>query len=120
MTSNLQGEPIDFFKPEFVNRIDEIVRFQALRREDLARIVDIQLAVLAKRLEDRRLELDVSPEAKELLAERGYDPQFGARPLRRVIQREIGDPLAMALLSGQYSEGSVVRVAVKDGQFVLN
>ena len=97
MTSNLRGDPIDFFKPEFVNRIDEIVRFRPLERSDLAAIVDIQIAALAKRLEERRLGLEVSDAAKALLAERGYDPAFGARPLKRVIQREVGDPLAIAL-----------------------
>jgi len=120
MTSNLRGEPIDFFKPEFVNRIDEIVRFRELDRADIVAIVDIQLAVLERRLADRDLSLVVSPAAKALLAERGYDPQFGARPIRRVIQREIGDPLALALLAGNYADGAVVQVDVADGKFSLN
>ncbi|HXZ83705.1 MAG TPA: AAA family ATPase [Acidimicrobiales bacterium] len=117
MTSNLQGEPIEFFKPEFVNRIDEIVHFRELDRTDIAAIVEIQLSVLEHRLAARGLGLDVSPEAKSLLAELGYDPQFGARPIRRVIQREIGDPLALALLEGRYRDGSQVRVDVADGKF---
>ncbi|HLI16418.1 MAG TPA: ATP-dependent chaperone ClpB [Acidimicrobiales bacterium] len=120
MTSNLAGDPLDHFKPEFVNRIDEIVRFRPLGREDLAAIVDIQLQRLAERVAERRLELDVSPEARELLAQRGYDPVFGARPLRRVIQRELGDPLALALLEGRYPEGATVHVGVENGAFVLS
>jgi ATP-dependent Clp protease ATP-binding subunit ClpB len=119
MTSNLPGEPIDFFKPEFVNRIDEIVRFRPLAREDLGAIVDIQLGALRERLARRRLGLEVSEDARELLAARGYDPVFGARPLRRVIQRELGDPLAMALLEGRFTDGDTVRVTVEDGSFVL-
>jgi ATP-dependent Clp protease ATP-binding subunit ClpB len=119
MTSNLRGDPIDFFKPEFVNRIDEIVTFRSLGREDLAQIVDIQLRGLDRRLADRRLSLEVSPKARELLAERGYDPTFGARPLRRVIQREVGDPLAIALLEGRFPEGSTVHIDAVEGSLVL-
>ena len=119
MTSNLKGDPIDFFKPEFVNRIDEIVRFRQLGREDLSAIVDIQLGSLRARLAARRLTLEVSPEARVLLADRGYDPAFGARPLKRVIQREIGDALALALLEGRYVDGDTIAVDAKDGVFVL-
>jgi ATP-dependent Clp protease ATP-binding subunit ClpB len=119
MTSNLPVDPRDFFKPEFVNRIDEIVRFRALDRSDLSRIVDIQLESLARRLEDRRLALYVSDEAKEWLADHGYDAAYGARPLRRTIQREVGDRLAVALLEGQYGEGDTVTVDVKDGELTL-
>ncbi len=119
MTSNLPGEPIDFFKPEFVNRIDEIVRFHALSEADLARIVSIQLAGLRRRLGERRLALVVTPAAEEWLARAGYDPDFGARPLRRVIQRQVEDPLALALLEGRYPEGSTVTVDEKDGAIVL-
>ena len=110
MTSNLAGEPGDFFRPEFVNRIDDIVRFRALSEDDLVQIVDIQLVGLSKRLSDRRISLDVTDEAKALLAHRGYDPAFGARPLKRLIQREIGDTLALALLQGRYGEGDTVVV----------
>jgi ATP-dependent Clp protease ATP-binding subunit ClpB len=120
MTSNLRGEPLDVFKPEFVNRIDEIVRFRPLDRDDLTRIVDIQLSWLEKRLAERRLSLVVSDAAKQWLGDHGYDPTFGARPLRRVIQRQVGDPLAMALLEGRYSEGDVVTVDVKDDVLVLS
>jgi ATP-dependent Clp protease ATP-binding subunit ClpB len=117
MTSNLRGEPIEFFKPEFVNRIDEIVRFRELDRADIAAIVEIQLGVLARRLEARELSLEVSPAAKSALGELGYDPQFGARPIRRVIQREIGDPLALALLEGGFPDGATVHVDVAEGKF---
>jgi ATP-dependent Clp protease ATP-binding subunit ClpB len=110
MTSNYQGDLREVFKPEFLNRIDEIVRFRALTKEDLTEIVDIQLRGLAKRLADRRLELTVTPAAKTWLAEHGYDPAYGARPLKRLVQRAISDPLALALLEGKYSDGDMVTV----------
>jgi ATP-dependent Clp protease ATP-binding subunit ClpB len=119
MTSNLAGEPEDFFKPEFINRIDEIVRFRSLSRDDIVKIVDIQLDVLRRRLEARRLALELTREAEDLLAEHGYDVAYGARPLKRVIQREIGDPLALALLEGRYGEGDTVKVGVDNGVLVL-
>ena len=120
MTSNLPGEPSEYFKPEFVNRIDEIVRFRPLTEADLARIVDIQLGGLQRRLAERRLTLAVTPTAEAWLARPGYDPDFGARPLRRVIQRQIEDPLALALLEGRYPEGSTVTVDVEDDEIVLD
>ena len=110
MTSNIPGEPQDFFRPEFVNRIDEIIRFRSLGREDLTRIVEVQLALLADRLAARRLGLKVSDAAKTWLADRGYDPAYGARPLKRTIQRSIADPLAKELLAGAFSEGDTVNV----------
>ena len=116
MTSNLAGDPQDFFKPEFFNRIDEVVRFRSLGPEDLRRIVDIQLAKLAERVVDRRLVLEVTDAARDWLATAGYDPQYGARPLRRVVQRRVEDPLALALLEGRYGEGDTVVVdAAADG-----
>ncbi|MGA2527985.1 MAG: AAA family ATPase [Acidimicrobiales bacterium] len=119
MTSNLRGDPLNTFKPEFVNRIDEIVRFRPLGREDLFAIVGIQLAELKRRLEARRITLEVTPEAEMWLGDHGYDPEFGARPLRRIIQREIGDPLAIALLEGRYSQDDTVRVEVEGDKLVL-
>jgi ATP-dependent Clp protease ATP-binding subunit ClpB len=119
MTSNIPGEPIEHFKPEFVNRIDEIVRFHNLTEADLNRIVTIQLQGLRGRLAERRLTLVVTPAAEVLLAHNGFDPDFGARPLRRVIQRQVEDPLALALLEGRYPEGSTVTVDEKDGEVVL-
>ena len=119
MTSNLVGEPASFFKPEFVNRIDEIVRFHALSEADLELIVSIQLGSLRGRLSERRLTLSVTPAAEAWLAKTGFDPDYGARPLRRVIQRQVEDPLAMALLEGRYPEGSSVTVDERDGVIVL-
>lgn len=119
MTSNLPGDPKDFFRPEFINRVDDIVRFTELSQEDLTRIVDIQLAHLAKRLADRRIELEVSTEAKARLAEIGYDPAFGARPLKRVIQKEVADRVAVEILDGSLSEGATVKVEVSDGAIVV-
>jgi ATP-dependent Clp protease ATP-binding subunit ClpB len=120
MTSNLKGEPQDYFKPEFINRIDEIVRFKALSQEDLSTIVEIQLRKLRGRLAERRLSLEVSPDAEAWLAKTGYDPDYGARPLRRVLQRNIEDPLALALLEGRYLEGSTVHVDVEGDEIVLH
>ncbi len=114
MTSNLSVRPEDYFKPEFVNRIDEIVRFRTLGTQDLEVIVGIQLERLRERLHERRINLVVLPEAQEWLAKAGYDPDFGARPLRRVIQRSLEDPLALALLEGRFSDGSTVEVGVED------
>ncbi|GAA5195940.1 ATP-dependent Clp protease ATP-binding subunit [Microbacterium jejuense] len=100
------------FKPEFLNRLDDIVMFSALSEDDLAQIVELAVFALQRRLRDRRLSLAVTPDARAWLAERGYDPVFGARPLRRLIQSEIQDRLAMALLSGGVRDGDVVRVDV--------
>jgi ATP-dependent Clp protease ATP-binding subunit ClpB len=100
------------FKPEFINRLDDIVIFQALTQDDLAQIVELAVDALQRRLRDRRLTLAVTPEARTWLAERGYDPVFGARPLRRLIQSEIQDRLAMAILAGGVHDGDVVRVDV--------
>jgi ATP-dependent Clp protease ATP-binding subunit ClpB len=120
MTSNLAGEPSQYFKPEFINRIDEIVRFRPLSQADLTVIVGVQLAKLRDRLAERRLVLAVEPEAEAWLARAGYDPDFGARPLRRVLQRQIEDPLALALLEGRYRDGSTVTVKVVDDKVVLS
>ncbi len=98
------------FKPEFLNRVDETIIFHQLERKHLARIVEIQLARVQKLLEERRIELLVSDEAKALLAEKGYDPHYGARPLKRVVQRMLQDPLAMKILEGEFPEGSKIRV----------
>ncbi|MGV9767915.1 ATP-dependent Clp protease ATP-binding subunit [Microbacterium sp. NPDC003461] len=100
------------FKPEFINRLDDIVMFHALGQDDLAQIVELQVDLLQRRLSDRRLTLAVTPDARAWLAERGYDPVFGARPLRRLIQTEIQDRLARAILSGGVHDGDAVRVDV--------
>ena len=119
MTSNLPGDPAAFFRPEFLNRIDEIVRFRSLTEADIERIVHIQVRHLATRLAARRLTLDVSDDAAAWLARVGYDPTYGARPLKRVIQRKIADPLALALLEGRYGEGDTVHVDVAGDELVL-
>ncbi|MFC4566003.1 ATP-dependent chaperone ClpB [Nocardiopsis mangrovi] len=98
------------FKPEFLNRLDDVITFDALSTDDLTRIVDLQVERLARRLADRRLTLDVAPAAREWLALTGYDPVYGARPLRRLVQAAIGDPLAKAMLSGDFREGDTVTV----------
>ncbi|MEY3587455.1 MAG: chaperone protein ClpB, partial [Actinomycetota bacterium] len=120
MTSNLPGEPIEYFRPEFVNRIDEIVRFRTLTQDDIGLIVDIQLEHLVQRMADRRITLQVTPAARVMLAERGYDPTFGARPLKRLIQREIADKAAVLILDGAVTEDGAVRVEVVDGALVVS
>ncbi|GAB25125.1 chaperone ClpB [Gordonia polyisoprenivorans NBRC 16320 = JCM 10675] len=108
------------FKPEFINRLDDVVIFDALSPEELVSIVDIQLGQLQKRLAQRRLELQVTPKAKEWLAERGFDPLYGARPLRRLVQQAIGDQLARALLAGDIRDGDIVPVNVSaDGESLV-
>ena len=120
MTSNLLGDPQKFFKPEFINRIDEIIRFRSLTQEDLAHIVIIQLEKLRERLLARRITLEVTPAAVALLAAVGFDPDFGARPLKRVIQREIGDRASVLILEGKVGEDSAIVVDAIDDQIVLS
>jgi ATP-dependent Clp protease ATP-binding subunit ClpB len=121
MTSNMAGEPEDFFRPEFVNRIDDIVRFDQLDFSALAEIVDIQLEHLRGRLADRRITLKIDDAARSVLTERGYDPAYGARPLKRVIQRDIGNRLASQLLEGRFVDGDDIYVSVDpDGVFVFS
>ena len=106
----------EHFRPEFLNRIDEIIFFHSLDREHLKRIIDIQLAGLMKRLEERKIHVRLTEAAKNQLVQEGYDPQYGARPLKRTIQRRVLDPLAMRVLEGQFREGDTVFVdAGRDG-----
>jgi ATP-dependent Clp protease ATP-binding subunit ClpB len=119
MTSNLPGDPADFFRPEFINRVDEIVRFNALQPEDLGRIVEIQLDLLRRRLADRRITLEVTAAARDQLAHDGYDAAFGARPLKRLIQKQVGDRLAMSILEGKVGDGDQVTLDVVDGSYEL-
>ena len=107
------------FRPEFLNRIDEIIVFQRLSRSDLVQIVDIQLEHLRRLLLDRKIGLVVTDAAKQHLADVGYDPMFGARPLKRIIQREVQDPLALALLQGEFKEGDTVRVDYREDSIVF-
>ena len=120
MTSNLQGDPSTFFKPEFINRVDDIIRFRSLTEDDLSRIVTIQLGHLRKRMAERRLTLNVTDAALVQLAHDGYDPSFGARPLKRVIQREISDPAAILILEGKAVEGDTITVDSVDGRITVN
>jgi ATP-dependent Clp protease ATP-binding subunit ClpB len=140
MTSNLGGQLIqemagrdfeqirdavmgvlrDHFRPEFLNRVDEVIVFRALTEEQLTAIVDIQLRRLEQRLADRRVALVVTEAARKLLAQRGWDPVYGARPLKRSIQRLVQDPLAMMLLEGKFGEGDVIEVDAKNGEFTFS
>ena len=102
------------FKPEFLNRLDDVVIFEALTEAELGFIVELQVAELGRRLADRRITLDVTPAARAWLSKKGYDPAYGARPLRRLVQREIGDRLARSLLAGEVHDGSTVRIDVAE------
>jgi ATP-dependent Clp protease ATP-binding subunit ClpB len=121
MTSNVRtAEALrETFRPEFLNRIDEIVEFHALSREQLGSIVELQLARLRDRLAERGLSLELTDAAKETVAEAGWDPTYGARPLKRAIQRLIENPLALRLLEGEFDEGDTVRVEARDGELVF-
>jgi ATP-dependent Clp protease ATP-binding subunit ClpB len=107
------------FRPEFLNRIDDVILFHSLTKEDLRRIVDIQIRRLRKLLDGRNMDLELTDEASRYLAEVGYDPVYGARPLKRVIQREVQDPLALSLLRAEFQEGDTVRVDVRNGQIAF-
>ncbi len=110
----------EHFRPEFLNRVDDVVVFRPLTREDLDHIVALQLGRLRALVAAKGLVLDVDPDAMTWLAETGYDPLYGARPLKRVIQRELQNPIAMQVLEGKYAEGDTIRVRVKDGQLVFS
>ena len=121
MTSNISEEDLPKrFRPEFLNRIDDVIVFHSLDLAQIKRIIEIQLKRLAKLLSDRGLTIEISDAAKEQLAHEGYDPAFGARPLKRALQREIIDPLAMGLLEGRFNAGDVVFVNRKDGKLDLS
>ncbi len=121
MTSNIRSAEAlrEFFRPEFLNRVDEIVEFHPLSREQLGTIVELQLARLRERLAERSLALELTDDAKEVLAEAGWDPTYGARPLKRAIQRMLENPLALRLLEGEFAEGDTIRVDVQDGELVF-
>ncbi|HWP99645.1 MAG TPA: ATP-dependent chaperone ClpB [Vicinamibacterales bacterium] len=109
----------EYFRPEFLNRIDEIIFFRPLEREHLRRIVDIQVARLARRLEERKLRIELTDAARDLLIAEGYDPAYGARPLRRAIQRLVLDPLALRVLEGEFREGDTIRIDAVGGRLVF-
>jgi ATP-dependent Clp protease ATP-binding subunit ClpB len=121
MTSNLrsQDQMRDIFRPEFLNRIDEIVEFKQLTKDELGEIVELQLERLRARLAERGIELELSDDAKGVLAEAGWDPTYGARPLKRALQRMVENPLALRLLEGEFVDGDTVRVDVHDGELVF-
>jgi ATP-dependent Clp protease ATP-binding subunit ClpB len=121
MTSNVRSAEAlrDVFRPEFLNRIDEIVEFHPLSRDQLADIVELQLERLRARLAERGLSLELTDSAKEILAEAGWDPTYGARPLKRDIQRMVENPLALRLLEGEFEEGDTIRVDARDGELVF-
>jgi ATP-dependent Clp protease ATP-binding subunit ClpB len=118
ITEGVRREVMDalrgHFRPEFLNRVDEIIFFHALGIEHMKTIVDIQIRGLLKRLEDRKIHVELSDAAKEFLVSEGYDPAYGARPLKRTIQRRVLDPLAMRVLEGEFHEGDRVTVDVGD------
>jgi ATP-dependent Clp protease ATP-binding subunit ClpB len=123
MTSNIPGGRLgaeEHFKPEFINRLDDIVEFHSLDRAQIAKIVDLQVERLVARVRDRGIEVTLTDRARELLGNLGYDPTYGARPLKRVIAKRLVDPLALAILEGDFREGDTVRVDAGDGELVLS
>jgi ATP-dependent Clp protease ATP-binding subunit ClpB len=123
MTSNIPGGRVGAettFKPEFINRLDDIVEFHSLDRSQIGKIVDLQVEQLIARVRERGIEVDLTDRARELLGNLGYDPTYGARPLKRVIQKRLVDPLALAILQGDFREGDLVRVDAGDGDLVLS
>jgi ATP-dependent Clp protease ATP-binding subunit ClpB len=123
MTSNIPGGRAGAeatFKPEFINRLDDIVEFQSLDRSQIGEIVDLQVERLIQRVRERGIEVELTDRARELLGNLGYDPTYGARPLKRVIQKRLVDPLALAILEGDFREGDTVRVDAGDGDLVLS
>jgi len=123
MSEGVKREVMDalraHFRPEFINRVDDIIVFHALTRAEMRQIIDIQLRGLVRRLEDRKIHVELSDKAKDLIIEEGYDPTYGARPLKRTIQRRVLDPLAMRVLQGDFREGDRVRIDVKAGELTF-
>jgi ATP-dependent Clp protease ATP-binding subunit ClpB len=122
MTSNIPGgrAGVDaHFKPEFINRLDDIVEFHPLSREQISEIVELQVARLIERVRERGIEVELTDPAKTLLGNLGYDPTYGARPLKRVIQKRLVDPLALSILEGRFASGDLVKVDAADGELVL-
>ncbi|MEA2357419.1 MAG: ATP-dependent Clp protease ATP-binding subunit ClpB [Solirubrobacteraceae bacterium] len=122
MTSNIPGGRVGaeaHFKPEFINRLDDIVEFHSLDREQIGEIVELQVDRLMRRVRDRGIEVELTDEARVLLGDLGYDPTYGARPLKRVIAKRLVDPLALAILEGEFREGDTVRVDAADGELVI-
>jgi ATP-dependent Clp protease ATP-binding subunit ClpB len=124
MTEGVKREVMDalrgHFRPEFINRVDDIIIFHPLTREQMRTIIDIQLRGLVKRLEDRKIHVELTDRAKDLIIEEGYDPTYGARPLKRTIQRRVLDPLAMQVLQGEFREGDRVRIDAVGGDLTFS
>ncbi|CAB4912874.1 unannotated protein [freshwater metagenome] len=118
-TGDFQGAVRATFKPEFINRLDDIVEFESLSRDQIGAIVDLQIARLTTRVAERGIAIELTPDARTLVGNLGYDPTYGARPLKRVIQKRLIDPLALGILEGRFPEGSAVRVEARDGELVL-
>jgi ATP-dependent Clp protease ATP-binding subunit ClpB len=121
MTSNIRSaeQMREHFRPEFLNRIDEIVVFEPLDKEQLAEIAELQLGRLRARLAERKLTLELTDAAKEVLADAGWDPTYGARPLKRALQRLVENPLAQRLLEGEFAEGDTIRIDAQNGELVF-
>ncbi|MGB9183209.1 MAG: AAA family ATPase, partial [Solirubrobacteraceae bacterium] len=122
MTSNIPGGRAGVeahFRPEFVNRLDDIVEFEPLSREQIGAIVDLQVALVLKRVREREIELELTDDARTLIGNLGYDPTYGARPLKRVIQKRLVDPLALAILEGRFTAGDTVLVGAANGELTL-
>jgi ATP-dependent Clp protease ATP-binding subunit ClpB len=121
MTSNIRSRAAltEYFRPEFLNRVDEVIEFGRLTREEIAQIVELQLARLRARLTEKEISLELTDAAKEAIVEAGWDPSFGARPLKRALQRLIENPLALRLLEGEFAAGDIVHVDVQDGELVF-
>jgi ATP-dependent Clp protease ATP-binding subunit ClpB len=123
MTSNIPGGRVGAeatFKPEFINRLDDIVEFHSLDRDQIGKIVDLQVERVMARVRARGIEVTLTDRARQLLGNLGYDPTYGARPLKRVIAKHLVDPLALAVLEGDFREGDTVRVDAGDGDLVLS
>jgi ATP-dependent Clp protease ATP-binding subunit ClpB len=121
MTSNVRSaeQMREVFRPEFLNRIDEVIEFHPLSKEQLAEIVELQLVRIRDRLAARGIEIELTDAAKEHLADAGWDPNYGARPLKRALQRLVENPLALRLLEGEFEEGETVRVDVENGELTF-
>jgi ATP-dependent Clp protease ATP-binding subunit ClpB len=122
MTSNIPGGRAGVeasFRPEFVNRLDDIVEFAPLTRSEIGSIVDLQVARVLERVAERGIAIELSDEARTLIGNLGYDPTYGARPLKRVIQKRLVDPLALAILEGRFAAGDTVAVNAVDGELTL-
>jgi ATP-dependent Clp protease ATP-binding subunit ClpC len=119
MKQKLMEEVKKTFKPEFLNRLDDIIVFRSLKKEDLEKIVDLEVEEVRRRLQDRNISIELTKEAKEFVIEKGFDPTFGARPLKRTIQRYLEDPLAEEIISGKFKDGAKIKVSRKNEELVF-